>query len=63
MPIKPKAFIWGACDFAILAKTCETCNDSCNVEKYTSVIWTCQHSTSALKKTFEILAQKFVFAY
>ena len=32
-----------------------TCDHFYNVEKYTTVIWTCQHMISAFKKIFEIL--------
>ena len=35
-------------------------DDFCNVERYTTVIWICQHSTSAFKKTFDVvLTQEF----
>ena len=37
-----------------MADNWETCNDFCDVGRYSSVIWTCQHLTGAFEKTFEI---------
>ena len=46
-----------------MAVFCKICDDFCNVERYPTVIWTCQYSTSALKKTFKILTQEFHLAW
>ena len=45
-----------------MTKICEICDDFCDVGRWTTVNWTCQHSTSAFKKTTEILTQDFHLA-
>ena len=44
-----------------MEKLRDACDDFSNVERYTTVIWTCLlHSISAFKKAFEILKQEFL---
>ena len=47
----------GAYDFVKMVKIRKISDGSCNVERYPTIIWTCQHSISALKNPTGIQAQ------
>lgn len=37
-----------------MAKSSETCDNLCDMERYAALIWACQHLTSSFQIKFEI---------
>ena len=48
-----KTYIWHAYHLVKMANNRETYFDFCDVERYSTVTWTCQYSTSAFKERFK----------
>ena len=49
-----KTFSCCAYNFIKMPKKCKTCIDSCDMQRYSKIIWICQHETSPFKKHLNI---------